>query len=470
MKNTLYIIAIAILCSIQSIDIQAQVIRTWTGQGDGHSWNDGSNWNPVTCTYLNEDGEIIYQTGHVAPRSGEIVVFDNVGNLTLTANQINIGNFPYTDYSEIVYNCIYYGGGPLFSLQIINSNINLVGAQVWVGGTAASIPGFNEALKLQNSTLTCWELAGIYAAGGSSQPLNMNSIYAENSTITTTYFQTGFFPGGKTYFTNCTINTPHFSPYSNNDFPNETDEFIGCTINSGSVYFGPECIAIATNCTFNMSGVAPAFALNWYTTQNSVSLNNVQINVDSNETTSLDIAYKPGASTINGNINCNSIDPNFQINFHNASNIISFPLLLNGNLTLQNGGIYIANQGVLEITGNLQLNGAPNPDLNKDVLINNQTVFQIGGINNFVNYNSGPYGPIPGSFRFGIKFSGSADSHIIWPTGFPADTLTIEKTGCGKVYIDNGPLHVTGKLHIKSGQLVYPRMQPATMPWWMVRI
>ncbi len=277
MKRTLYIIAIAILCSIQSINIQAQVIRTWTGQGDGQSWNDAMNWNSVTCKYMNGDGEIIYQTGHVAPRSGEIVVFNNVGNLTLTGSQINIGNFPYTDYSEIINSC-GYGGGPLYSLHILNSNINFVDTQVYSRWNCRKLyPDITEALKLQNSTLTCWELAGSYAAGGSSQPLNMNSIYAENSTITTTWFQTGFYPSGKTYFTNCTINTPHFSPYSNDEFPNETDEFVGCTINSGGVYFGPECIAIATNCTFNMSGIAPTFALNWYSTQNSVTLNNVQI-------------------------------------------------------------------------------------------------------------------------------------------------------------------------------------------------
>ncbi|MBK6964729.1 MAG: hypothetical protein IPH20_12505 [Bacteroidales bacterium] len=279
MRRTLYINAIAILCSIQSINIQAQVTRTWTGQGDGQSWNDAMNWNSVTCKYMNGDGEIIYQTGHAAPRSGEIVVFNNVGSLTLTGSQINIGNFPYTDYSEVINSC-GYGAGALYSLRILNSNINFVDTQVIVGGTATAISGYAEALKLQNSTLTCWEFAGSYAAGGSSQPLNMNSIYAENSTITTTYFQSGFFTGGRTYFTNCTINTPHFSPNSNNDFPNETDEFVGCTINSGGVYFGPECIAIATNCTFNLNAInGPTFSLNSFSTLNSVTLNNITLNI-----------------------------------------------------------------------------------------------------------------------------------------------------------------------------------------------
>ncbi len=452
MKNILNIIAFATLCSIQSINIQAQVIRTWTGLGDGHSWYNAMNWNSVTCKYGNEQDGYVYQTGHVAPRSGEIVVFDNIGNLTITTPSIAIGNIPYTDYSEVVNNCSY-GGGTLYSLQILNSNIIFVNTQVWVDGASATIPGYNEALKLQNSSLTCWQLGGGYAGGGSSQPQNMNSIYAENSTITTTWFQTGFFTGGRTYFSNCTINTPSFSPYSNNDFPDEIDEFTGCTINTGQVSFGPKCIAIATNCTFNMSGVSPGFILNWYATQNSVTLNNVQINVDANATY-LDIAYKQGASIINGNINCNSADPNFTINFHNTSNTISFPLQLNGNLILQNGGIYIGNQGVLEITGNLEMTGTPNPNCTKDVKINNQTIFQIGGLNNFVNYNLGPYGPIPGGSRFGLKFSGSGDSHVNWPIGFPVDTLTIEKTGCGKVYIDNSPLHVTGKLNVKSGQLI----------------
>lgn len=82
------------------------------------------------------------------------------------------------------------------------------------------------------------------------------------------------------------------------DCPDEKDEFVDCTINAGMVYFGAKCTAIATNCIFNLISVNgtsnPIFGMNWYDTQNSVTLNNVVINVDSVATSPLIIAYKPG--------------------------------------------------------------------------------------------------------------------------------------------------------------------------------
>ncbi|MBK6964728.1 MAG: hypothetical protein IPH20_12500 [Bacteroidales bacterium] len=83
------------------------------------------------------------------------------------------------------------------------------------------------------------------------------------------------------------------------------------------------------------------------------------------------------------------MDPNFIINFANMSNINSFSIQVSGNIRLLNGGIFLANQGVLQLTGNLEMIGAPSPDLDKDVFINNDTVFQIGGISNYGAYNDG---------------------------------------------------------------------------------
>jgi hypothetical protein len=272
------------------------------------------NWNPVICKYMNGQGNPVYQTGYVAPRSGEIVIFDNVGSLTITYyGSISIGDLPYTDYSEIVNGCTY-GGGTIHSLQIINSNINFSGIIIHAGGNGTSNAGYAEGLRLQNSTLTCKSLSSGNGASGSTPPLLMNCIYADNSTINCTGLQSDFNTSGNTYFTNCTINSPQFNPNSNNDHPNEKDEFIGCTINVGRVGFGGKCIAIATNCTFNLAGAVgfgPNFVMNWSATQNSVTLNNIQINIIAAATGSSYIAFGPGASVINGNINFNITYTNF---------------------------------------------------------------------------------------------------------------------------------------------------------------
>lgn len=444
-------------------------IRTWTGNGDGHSWSDAYNWNIVTCKTIDGDGVVHYNTAYVLPRIGEIVVFDGMGSLVidnLPSYGFRLGNSDYMDYSDVVNGCIggYNSFAFLYSLQIINNSyitFSTSSGFIVAGGTANLFASYPEALKIENSTLTCDAITGNY--GVSEAALNINSINAESSTININ--STSFYPSGKTYFNNCVINCKHFSPQSNNDHPNEKDEFHGCTINTEIVYFGGKCDAEVYNSTFNVSG--DQFALNSSGLLNNVLLDNIQINVGVNSS-SLFVSYQQGANSIKGNITCNSTVPNFQIFFNNSTyptNIKSFPFLLDGNLILKNGSILIGNSGMLNITGNLEMNGTPDANLTKDVFINNQSIFQIGGSSNFTSYN-GAYGPIPSNSPFSVKFSGSGDSHIKWPIGFPVDTLIIEKTGCSKVYLDNAPIHITGKLNVKSGQLVLNPI--AGLPYVMV--
>lgn len=434
---------------------QMNANRVWSGQGDGHSWTDGNNWSPVLCHDTFTD---TYTYVYTMPTNGEIVEFINTGNISVTGCPfIILGNVPYDNGG---YNHCS-GVGPssavgLYSMQIDPFSYVTLDNTIVAGGLVSQSAGtnINTALEIDQGRLTCQGLGGNFAADGSSTPLNMNSIKATNSIIEITNPGTGggFSPSGRTYFNNCTITCTAFQPYSNNAYPSEKDSFNNCTINTATFYCGPYCIARIYNSTFNISG--GVFAPDSYGYNNSVVLDNVQINA--NNTSTFTIEYRAGSASIKGNITCFNKDSAFQLLFQNGDNPPTppTPFYLDGNLIVNGGSIFIGNNASLEITGNLEMNGTPDPNLMKDVMINGQKAFEAGGYTNYANYNYGSFGPIPGNFRFGLKFSGSTDSHIKWPTGFPVDTLIIEKSNCARVYFDGVPLHVTGKLQVNSGQLV----------------
>ncbi len=453
----IFILLTFLFFAINIVQAQPQMNanRVWSGQGDGHSWTDGKNWSPVLCHDTTTDS---YTYVYTTPVNGEIVEFLNTGNISVTnCPFIILGNVPYDNGG---YNhCSGSGSSSavsLYSMQIDPFSYVTLDNTMVAGGIVAQSIGTNikTALEIDQGRLTCPGIGGNFAADGSSTPLNMNSIKATNSIIEITNPGTGggFTPSGRTIFDNCTITCSMFQPYSNNAYPSEKDSFNNCIINASTAYFGPYCIAGLHNSTLNISG--GVCALDSYGYNNSVVLDNVQINAITSSTFAIE--YKAGSSTIKGNITCFNKDSAFQLTFQNGDNLPTppTPFYIDGNLIVSGGSIFIGNNASLNITGNLEMDGTADPNLIKDVTINSQKVFEIGGSTNYVNYNVSSYGPIPGGFRFGIKFSGSTDSHIKWPTGFPVDTLIIEKSNCAKVYFDGVPLHVTGKLQVNSGQLV----------------
>lgn len=433
----------------------------WTGLGDGHSWTDPFNWSKVYCL---QNG--IYNLVYATPADGEIIQFSNTGNISIT-------NCPYIILGNVAYNSGGYNhcaGGSisttlnLYSLQIepfsyvTLDNTILAGGIIGESGTTS----INTALEIDQGRLTC---PGISGVDKNYPALHMNSIKATNSIIEITNPGTGggFNSSGNSYFNNCTITCTSFG--SSSRYNTEKDEFYGCTINSPNIYFYGSTNAKFQGCTFNLNGSNSIFSFGSSSPQNnSVTLDNVKINAGAS-VSSFVLVYNQNNYIINGDITCFNTSSSFKCRILDGKqNCVGpggtspcyndpIPLKLNGNLILQGGSLMIQD-GTLDITGNLEMNGIVDPTFTRDVKVNGQKVFEIGGSNNYVNYDYGYYGPIPGGSRFGLKFSGSSDSHIKWPTGFPVDTLTIEKTGCAKVYLDNSPLHVTGKLQVNSGQLV----------------
>jgi hypothetical protein len=83
--------------------------------------------------------------------------------------------------------------------------------------------------------------------------------------------------------------------------------------------------------------------------------------------------------------------------------------------------------------------------------VNSQHAFDVGGVKNFatglsINNCTGDY------CHYKMEFFGNTNSNINWSTGFPIDTLIINKSECAKVTSTNS-LYVAGQTRILSGQL-----------------
>jgi len=86
------------------------------------------------------------------------------------------------------------------------------------------------------------------------------------------------------------------------------------------------------------------------------------------------------------------------------------------------------------------------------VAVNGVPAFTIGGFKNFgsgLSINN----CVDNFCHYKLEFFGNTNSNISWGTGFPVDSLVINKTGCAKVTCTNS-LYVAGATQVKSGQLV----------------
>ncbi|RYY69239.1 MAG: hypothetical protein EOO13_10110 [Chitinophagaceae bacterium] len=213
----------------------------------------------------------------------------------------------------------------------------------------------------------------------------------------------------------------------------------------------PAALLYADNSEF----VTPSFTMGANTTD---SLFNSTIRTGNNYVT-LDFTIGPGANFVSSNLTVRSLA---SLKFITSGSVfngdvsIEYPgylyldqinpasplaNIINGNLTTgETYGIYL--KGDLKISGNLILNTVAEA-LNNDtatVIVTGQPIFVAGGIS-YLNNNPSR-----------IEFFGNGNSNIIWPLGFPIDTLILNKTGCGKLTINNS-LYVVGKTKILQGQL-----------------
>lgn len=161
--------------------------------------------------------------------------------------------------------------------------------------------------------------------------------------------------------------------------------------------------------------------------------------------------FYTSGSVLNGNVSCDY--PNSFFTFNQEDPARPLPNIINGNLTVREDcSVGIA--GDVKISGNFENISVPQavyPDT-AHVFINGQDIFEVGGI---VNYRSNLFvtNCVQNFCHFNLEFYGSTNSNILWPIGFPIDTLIINKTGCAKVTATHS-LYVSGQAKIKAGQLV----------------
>lgn len=187
--------------------------------------------------------------------------------------------------------------------------------------------------------------------------------------------------------------------------------------------------------------------------------NFVSNDVQLNPTFNLDLSL--AGAVFNGNIKQTYFVPGgLHIIQSDPANPV--PTIINGNVEVFAQDLNLS--GDLKISGDF-INYASiwdmfpyvYPDLTRwpdssRVYINGQEIFKIGGIANYGENNTLNNCTKPGC-HFKVEFFGDKDSKVLWPVGFPIDTLIINKTNCGKVTFEN-PLYVSGEAQLKSGQLV----------------
>ena len=162
------------------------------------------------------------------------------------------------------------------------------------------------------------------------------------------------------------------------------------------------------------------------------------------------LAFTTSGSQLNGNVGgLGAGGGAFEFLQEDPANPL--PNIINGDLATAELSSGMGISGDLKISGNIS--GFSDDAYNNPipVLVNGVKVFNVAGI---TNYGSSAFiNNCANSFcHFRLEFFGSTNSNIHWNTGFPIDTLVINKTGCAKVTCDSS-LYVSGATRIESGQL-----------------
>lgn len=220
-----------------------------------------------------------------------------------------------------------------------------------------------------------------------------------------------------------------------------------CTFMTNAVIFGESSVGTLTNST--ITNEPNNGTMNFHIGKNAVFTSN---NVNIISTLSLDF-YTSG-STLKGNVTLLHENGGGGFEFRQADPSNPLPNIIDGNVTFSQGQGTVGIRGDLKISGNLT-NIPPEELFYPDtahVFVNGQDVFKIGGITNFGN-NVYINNCVNDLCHFKLEFFGTTNSTIRWTIGFPIDTMIINKSGCGKVMVDNS-LYVASQLRIQSGQLV----------------
>lgn len=160
--------------------------------------------------------------------------------------------------------------------------------------------------------------------------------------------------------------------------------------------------------------------------------------------------FTTSGSQLNGNVGGLGTGPGiFEFLQEDPANPL--PNIINGNLATAELTAGMGISGDLKISGNIS--GFPDDAYNNPipVLVNNVKVFNVAGI---TNYGSSAFinNCVQDFCHFKLEFFGNINSNISWPSGFPIDTLIINKTNCARVTCDSS-LYVSGATRIESGQL-----------------
>ena len=151
-----------------------------------------------------------------------------------------------------------------------------------------------------------------------------------------------------------------------------------------------------------------------------------------------DLKVVTSGSVLRGNIRLEQ--PGYFV-FGQEDEMNPLPNIIDGNVLIGET-YYIGIKGDFKISGNLILNTVKEaiyPDT-ATIWVDGQPALLAGGLGYISNTHSK------------IEFFGAANSNVLWPAGFPIDTLIINKSQCAKVTFTN-PLYVRGAAKIIQGQL-----------------
>jgi RHS repeat-associated protein len=168
---------------------------SWTGGGDGSSWNDPNNWSSHTIPGPS-DSAIIDTGSFVLPISGTLTVGNvtcNVAYSTPTTSDEYLGitgNWTFNGAFTLASGRTFYlnGGG---SINVTGAT-TITGANIWVQGnnTSLSFPAVTSFTQPAATSVQWW--AGVNA-GGTGASLNFPNLTTITGTPPTTLYTNSYF-------------------------------------------------------------------------------------------------------------------------------------------------------------------------------------------------------------------------------------------------------------------------------------
>ena len=163
------------------------------------------------------------------------------------------------------------------------------------------------------------------------------------------------------------------------------------------------------------------------------------------------LEFTSSGSEFSGNVGSLGQGPG-EVDFLQEDPANPLPNIINGDVATGELSTGMGISGDLKISGNLS--GFADDGINNPipVLVKSEDVFKMGGVINYGS-NASINSCIQDFCHYKLEFFGNTNSEITWNSGFPVDTLIINKTACAKVTCDSS-LYVSGATRIENGQLV----------------